>query len=149
MPQPERLERGGPCWLLKLRQMETQRGQMTGVTFFVGLLGLSCRYKWFLLCLAALVGLVQNIFFLMVYYFDSSVLLSTWKAGQAAVLGRLSFSVCVSGLNFVEHDYLIQPPTSYGYYRVNEVKSAQRKGGSCFFFFISPLSKGRKKFDTW
>ncbi len=96
--------------------------------------------------LAALVGLVQNIFFLTVHYFDSSVLLSTRKAGQAAVLGRLSFSVCVSGLNLVERDYLIQPATSHGYYRVNEVKSAQRKGES--FFFISPLSKGRKKFDT-
>jgi hypothetical protein len=83
--------------------------------------------------LTALVGLVQNIFFLTVHFFDSSVLLSTRKAGQAAVLGRLSFSVCVSGSNFVERDYLIQPATSHGYYRVNEVKSAQRKGGSCFF----------------
>ncbi len=68
----------------------------------------------------------------------------SWAGSRA---GSPVFQCDVSGLNFVEHDYLIQPATSHGYYRVNEVKSAQRKGASCFFF-ISPLSKGRKKFDT-
>jgi hypothetical protein len=35
--KPERQERGGPCWLLKLRWMGTQRVQMKGVLWFVGL----------------------------------------------------------------------------------------------------------------
>ncbi len=36
---PERLVRGGPCWLLKLRWLGTQRGQMKGsfLDWFVGL----------------------------------------------------------------------------------------------------------------
>ncbi len=72
----ERLERGGPCWRLKLRWMGTQsqRGQMKGVLpFLVDLVGLSCRYKRFFSALAALVGPVQNIFFLTLHYFNSFV----------------------------------------------------------------------------
>jgi hypothetical protein len=45
--------------------------------------------------LAALVGLVQNIlFFLTVHYLNSFVPIAQ-QAGQAAVLGRLSLSVCL------------------------------------------------------
>jgi hypothetical protein len=47
----ERLEMVGPCWLLKLSQMGTQRVQMKGVFPLVGLLGSSCRYKRLLSCL--------------------------------------------------------------------------------------------------
>jgi hypothetical protein len=46
--------------------------------------------------LAALVGPIQNIFFLPVHYFNSFVPMPQ-QAGQAAVLGRLSLSVFVSG----------------------------------------------------
>ncbi len=56
----------------------------------VGSLGLSCHYKRFLYALAALVGSVQNIIFLTVHYFNHFP-----PAGQAAVLGRLSFSMCL------------------------------------------------------
>jgi hypothetical protein len=48
---PEKLEMVGPCWLLKLSQMGTQRVQMKGVFPLVGLLGSSCRYKRLLSCL--------------------------------------------------------------------------------------------------
>jgi hypothetical protein len=46
--------------------------------------------------LAALVGLVQNIFFphRAVHYFNAFVPIAQ-QAGQAAVLGRLSLSVCL------------------------------------------------------
>ncbi len=57
----------------------------------VGSLGLSCHYKRFFYALAALVGSVQDIFFLTVHYFNPFP-----SAGQAAVLGRLSLSTYVS-----------------------------------------------------
>jgi hypothetical protein len=44
--------------------------------------------------LAALVGPVQNMFFRTVYYFITFVLIAQ-QAGQVAVLGRLSLSVCL------------------------------------------------------
>jgi hypothetical protein len=63
---PERLERGGgPCWLLKLRWMGTQRVQMKGVL------------PWLVR------GLVN------------SIVPIAHQAGHAAVLGRLSLSRCL------------------------------------------------------
>ncbi len=47
--RPERLESGGPCWLLKLRWMGTQEPKWRGPSL-VGSLGLSCRYRRFLFC---------------------------------------------------------------------------------------------------
>jgi hypothetical protein len=44
--------------------------------------------------LAALVGPVQNIFFLTIHYFNTFVLIGQ-QAGQAAVLGGLNLSVCL------------------------------------------------------
>ncbi len=44
------------------------------------------------------VGPVQNIFFLTAHYFSALFPIAK-QAGQAAVLGRLSLSVCVSGLS--------------------------------------------------
>ncbi len=44
--------------------------------------------------LAALVGPVQNIFFLTVHYFILFVYIAQ-QAGQAVVLGRLSLSMCL------------------------------------------------------
>ncbi len=62
---PERPEKGGgPCWLLKLGWMETQRGQMKGDLSW--LVHWACRastsIRDFYFALAALVGPVQNIF---------------------------------------------------------------------------------------
>jgi hypothetical protein len=48
---PERPERGGPCWLVKLRRIGTQRLQMKGGPSLVGSLGSSCWYKRLLSCL--------------------------------------------------------------------------------------------------
>ncbi len=47
----ERPERGGPCWLLKLRQMGTNEVQMKGVLPWLFFVGLSCRHKRFSSCL--------------------------------------------------------------------------------------------------
>ncbi len=74
--------------------MGAQRGQMKGVlSWFVRW---ACRAgtRDFCSSLAALVGLVQNIFFLTVHYLISFVPIAQ-QAEQAAVLGRLSLSVCL------------------------------------------------------
>jgi hypothetical protein len=57
----------------------------------VGSLGLSCRH---LFCLGCYSRPVQNIIFLTADYFNSFVPIAQ-QAGQAAVLGRLSLSVCL------------------------------------------------------
>ncbi len=59
-------------------------------------------YTDFCSALAALVGPVQNIFFLTLHYFHS-FLPMVQQAGQAAVLGRLSLSVC---LCYLLHDIM-------------------------------------------
>ncbi len=50
--------------------------------------------RYFSSALAVLVGPVQNIFFLCVHYFNSFDHIAL-QAGQAAVLGRLSLSMCL------------------------------------------------------
>ena len=60
----------------------------------VGSSGLSCLYNGFFSAFSALVGPVQNIFFLVVYYFNSFVPI-TQQSGQAVVLGHLSQSMCL------------------------------------------------------
>ncbi len=96
-PGSETLERGGPCWLLKLRLKGTQRVQMKG--------GLSWLVSWALrastrdlrLALAALVGPVQSTFILTMHHFNLLVPIAQ-HAGQAVVLGHLSLSVCPCSL---------------------------------------------------
>ncbi len=69
MHDPERIERGGHYWLLKLRQMGTQGVHIKGV--------LPCLFRWanhagtkdFFPILAALDGPVQNIVFLLFHFF--------------------------------------------------------------------------------
>jgi hypothetical protein len=80
--------------------MGTQRGQMKGVLSW--LVRLACRASIRDLCsvLAALVGKGQNIFFLIVHNLNFFVPIAQ-QAGQAAMLGRLSLCVCVSGNTFV------------------------------------------------
>ncbi len=91
---PERIERGGPCWLLKLRWMRTHRVQMKGGPSSVGSLGLSCRYNRFLFCLGCSSRQsTKYFFFLTVHYFNSFVVAR--QAGQAAMLGRLPLSKCL------------------------------------------------------
>ena len=79
---------------VELRQMGTQRVHMKGVN--------PCLVRWACRAgtrdlspaLAALVGPVQNIFFLAVHYFNPFGPIGQ-QAGQAAVLGRLSLIVCL------------------------------------------------------
>jgi hypothetical protein len=59
----------------------------------VGSLDLSCKYKTFLFCLAG-ASRPSKIFFLSVHYFNSFVLIAQ-QAVQAAVLGRMSLSMCL------------------------------------------------------
>ncbi len=91
---PERPERGGPCWLLKMRRMKNQRLRMKGILPWLGLLGLSYRYKRLLFCLGCSTrpGTKYEYIFLTVHYFHSVVPIAQ-QAGQAAVLVRLSLSM--------------------------------------------------------
>ncbi len=65
-------------------------------SFLVGSLGLSCRYKRFLFCLSCSSQLSWKKIFLTVYYLNSIFSIDQ-QAGQTAVLGRLSVSVCLWG----------------------------------------------------
>jgi hypothetical protein len=60
----------------------------------------ACRAgtRTFCFALAALVGPVNNIFFLAVHYFNAFVPIAQ-QAGQAAVLGQLSLSVALPMTN--------------------------------------------------
>jgi hypothetical protein len=60
--------------------------------YLVGSLGLSCQYKRFCSALVALVGQVENIFFLTIHYFNSFIAIAQ-KAGQTVVPGTLSLSM--------------------------------------------------------
>ncbi len=74
--------------------METQRVQMKGV-LPSWLVRWACRAGTRVLpYLAALVGPLQNTFFLAIHYFNAFVSIAQ-QAGQAAVLGRLSLSMCL------------------------------------------------------
>ncbi len=72
--------------------MRTQRVQIKGVLPW--LVRWACRNgtRDFCSALAALVGPVQNIFFLSVHYFNSFVPIAQ-QAGQEVVLGRLYLSM--------------------------------------------------------
>jgi hypothetical protein len=75
--------------------MSTQRGQMKGGVYSWLVLW-ACRAdtRDFSSAFAALVGPVQNMFFITIHYYNSFVPIGQ-QAGQAAVLGRLSISVCL------------------------------------------------------
>jgi hypothetical protein len=74
--------------------METQRVQMKGVLTW--LVHWACRAGTKDICssLAALVGSVENIVFLIVYYFNSFVP-AAQQAGQTVVPGSLSLNICL------------------------------------------------------
>jgi hypothetical protein len=74
--------------------MKTQRVQMKGVLPW--LVRRACRAgtRDFCPALAALVGTVRNILFPQCALFISFVPIAR-KAGQAAVLGRLSLNICL------------------------------------------------------
>ncbi len=91
------VERGGPCLLLKLRRMGTQRGQMKGVLSWPVPWACRAGTRDFCSPLASLVGPLQNIFFLTIQYFNSFV-----PIPSPSKLGRqpcwvACLSLCVSG----------------------------------------------------
>ncbi len=86
-------ERDGPCWLLKLSWVRTQRVQMKGFLPWLVPLGSSGRYKRLYPTLAALVSPVQNILFPQRAYFNLCVPI----AQQVVVQGRLSLKICLQG----------------------------------------------------
>ncbi len=71
---------------------------MSFLGWFVGLVVSVQEFFFYLGCCSVP---VQNIFFLTVHYF-SALVPTAKQAGQAAVLGRLSLSVCVSGQDYPE-----------------------------------------------
>jgi hypothetical protein len=72
--------------------MGTQRVQMRGVLPWLVHWAVVCGF--FCSALAALVGPVQNMYFLTVHYFNFCVPIAQ-QARQAAVLDRLSLSMCL------------------------------------------------------
>jgi hypothetical protein len=74
--------------------MGAQGVRMNGV--LPGLVRWACRAgtRDFCSALTALVGPVQNIFFLTIHYFNYFVPIAQ-QAGQETVLGRLSLSMCL------------------------------------------------------
>jgi hypothetical protein len=85
---------GWPPPTVEIEVNGNQRGQITGVLSWLVRWVCPAGTRDFDPALTSVVGPVQNIFFLTVQYFYSFVLI-TQQAGQAAVLGRLSLSVCL------------------------------------------------------
>jgi hypothetical protein len=75
--------------------MGTHGVQMKGVLPWLVSWALRAGTREFCPALVALVGPVQNIFFLTVHYFNSFVPI-VQQTGQAVVRGRLSLNVCLS-----------------------------------------------------
>ncbi len=97
---PERLERGGPCCLLKLRQMLAQNWAFKS----------SSRY--FCSALPAFVGPVQNILFLTVHYFSPFSSSPSKLGRQSCWVASLlvCFSVVHRGNLLHCHIHRITPP---------------------------------------
>ncbi len=85
----ETREGWGPCWLLKMRWIGTQRVQMRWEWSILGWF-LPCRASTidFCLALAALFSPLQNLIFLTAHFFTLLVPIAR-QPGQAGVLGRL------------------------------------------------------------
>ncbi len=86
---------GQPLLTVKTEVNWNSKSTNEGGPALVGLLGLCCRYKRFLFCLGcSSQPIIKDIFFLTIHYFNSYVPIAQ-QAGQAAVLGRLSLSMCL------------------------------------------------------
>ncbi len=92
---PESLERGCPCWLLKLSWMETQRVQMKGLLPWLVRSARCAGTRDFCPALAALVGLVQKKFSHRTLLYFTSFVSIAQQAGQAVLPGRLSLNMCI------------------------------------------------------
>jgi hypothetical protein len=89
----ERLERGWPLLTVGTGNGDSKSTNGRGPSL-VGSLGFSCRYKRFLFCLGCSNRPRRKKFFFTVFYFNSFIPTSQ-QAGQAAMLVRLSLSMCL------------------------------------------------------
>ncbi len=90
MWSPERQERGGHLLTVETEVNEASKSTNERGPNLVGSLG----FLWLLFCLGCSSRPSTNFFFLTVLYFNSFVPFAQ-QAGQAAVLGRLSLSMCL------------------------------------------------------
>ncbi len=91
---PERQERGGLGWLLKLRQMGTHRVQMKRVLPWLVNWARRASTRDFWFCLGCSSRPSTKYFFLTVNYFTSFVPIAQ-QAGHAVVPRRLSLNTCL------------------------------------------------------
>ncbi len=93
--KPERLEMGGPCWLLKLRWMGTHRVQMKGFIPWLFRWASRAGSRDFCSALAVPFGPSPKYFFPHRTLFSIPFSPIGQQAGQAVVLGRLSLNMCL------------------------------------------------------
>ncbi len=86
-------EESGLCWLLKLRQIGTQRVHLKQAHLWLVRCSRVCRYRRFCSALAALVG--QYIYFFPTVHYYTSFFPIVQQAGLAVVPGRLSLPMCL------------------------------------------------------
>ncbi len=102
---PERLERGGPCWLLKLRCMGRGLKEDKWKCSFLGCFCWACRAGTRDFC-SVLTALVGSSLPSTKYFFPHRTLFQLLNrhrlpiVRQAAVLGRLSLSMCLCSVLF-------------------------------------------------
>jgi hypothetical protein len=90
----------------------------------VGFLGLSCRFKRFLFFLGCSSEPSTKYFFLTIYYFNYFVPI-TQQVGQAAVLGRLSLSMCAA---LLRAGFFHRTPAGY----TAERKTRRKRNMGCY-----------------
>ncbi len=138
----ERLERGGPCWLLKLRKMGTQRVQIEGVHPWLVCWACRAGTGYFCSSLTALVSPVLNIFSSL-YTISFPLSPSPSKlgsSGQAAVLGRLSNSMWLWSVLNINFCFRVQREVLACHLRMiqGKHKMQTRRGFLKYIFFEFP-----------
>ncbi len=96
----KKLQTCGLCWLLKLRQMETQGVHMKGVFPWLVRLGSLCRYKSFLDCVGCFSWPSTKYFVSSPYTITSFVPIAL-QAGQLVVPRCLSLNECLWSVHII------------------------------------------------
>ncbi len=111
----ERLERGGPCWLVETGVNGDSNNTNERVVYWLVRWACHAGTRDFCHALAALVGPLQNIFFLTVDYLNSFVLIASMLCRQSCWVAFLS--VRLSGFLLIMHTLLF----SLGLYCMSSV----------------------------
>jgi hypothetical protein len=111
--QRDYTEKGGPCWLLKLRPMGNQVVHRKGVLPWLVRWASRTGSRDCCLALAVLVGPEQNIFLVTSQCFTSFLPIAQ-QAGLAVVPGRLSLNMCL-GLRHCGYEQPPIPMTGWGH----------------------------------